>query len=138
MARTNVSIPDDLLDQARFAGLNVSALARDAIADELDRQARLAAAYAWLDELDAALGAPTRTEAAEAQAWAQGVVAAARRTGDAVDLVTSDPASARPGTQARERTTAKAGRVLVQKAAPGRGAVRSKKTGTQGKAKHAT
>jgi len=49
MARRNISLPDDLDQQARSAKLNVSALARRAVADELDRRQRMAALDAWLD-----------------------------------------------------------------------------------------
>ena len=41
MARVNITLPDDLLNQARAAGLNVSRLAAAALAEELDRRAKL-------------------------------------------------------------------------------------------------
>ena len=41
MARVNITLPDDLLSQARAAGLNVSRLAAAALAEELDRRAKL-------------------------------------------------------------------------------------------------
>ncbi len=69
MARRNISLPDDLDQQARRARLNVSALAQRAVADELDRRQRMAALDAWLDELDAANGAPSPKARAKAQAW---------------------------------------------------------------------
>jgi post-segregation antitoxin (ccd killing protein) len=69
MARRNISLPDDLDAQARGARLNVSALAQRAVADELDRRERMAALDAWLDELDAAHGAPSAKAKAKAQAW---------------------------------------------------------------------
>jgi post-segregation antitoxin (ccd killing protein) len=69
MARRNISLPDDLDEQARTARLNVSALAQRAVADELDRRARMAALDAWLDELDAAHGAPSAKAKAKAAAW---------------------------------------------------------------------
>jgi post-segregation antitoxin (ccd killing protein) len=47
MARLNVYIPDELAEQARSAGLNVSALTQVAIADELQRRAT----DAWLVSL---------------------------------------------------------------------------------------
>ena len=59
MARRNISLPDDLDEQARRARLNVSALAQRAVADELDRRARMAALDAWLDNLDATQGVPS-------------------------------------------------------------------------------
>lgn len=69
MARRNISLPDDLDDRARHARLNVSALAQLAVAQELDRQARMAQLDAWLDELDAAHGAPSPKAMAEAKEW---------------------------------------------------------------------
>jgi post-segregation antitoxin (ccd killing protein) len=69
MARRNISLPDDLDEQARRAGLNVSALAQRSVADELDRRQRMAALDAWLDELDAAYGAPSAEAKAKAEAW---------------------------------------------------------------------
>jgi post-segregation antitoxin (ccd killing protein) len=69
MARRNISLPDDLDAQARRAGLNVSALAQRAVSLELDRRSRMAQLDAWLDELDAAHGAPSAKTMAEARAW---------------------------------------------------------------------
>jgi post-segregation antitoxin (ccd killing protein) len=69
MARRNISLPDDLDDEARRAKLNVSALAQRAVADELDRRQRMAALDAWLDELDATQGAPSAKARAKAEAW---------------------------------------------------------------------
>ncbi len=69
MARRNISLPDDLDERARTARLNVSALAQRAVADELDRQQRMASLDAWLDELDATHGAPSAKAKAEAEAW---------------------------------------------------------------------
>lgn len=75
MARRNISLPDDLDEQARTARLNVSALAQRAVADELDRRERRAALDAWLDELDEAHGAPSEQAKAKAQAWLDSAVA---------------------------------------------------------------
>jgi len=69
MARRNISLPDDLDEQARSAHVNVSALAQRAVADELDRRQRMAALDAWLDELDAAHGVPSEKAKTMAQAW---------------------------------------------------------------------
>jgi len=69
MARRNISLPDDLDDRARRARLNVSALAQRAVAQELDRQARMAQLDTWLDELDAAHGAPSSKAMAKANEW---------------------------------------------------------------------
>src|SRR5438067_165805 len=69
MARRNISLPDELDDRARRARLNVSALAQRAVAQELDRQSRMAHLDAWLDELDAAHGAPSPKAMADAKEW---------------------------------------------------------------------
>lgn len=79
MARRNISLPDDLDEQARTARLNVSALAQRAVADELDRQRRMAALDAWLDELDAAHGPPSAKAKAKAEAWLNSAAAAQPR-----------------------------------------------------------
>ena len=73
MARRNISLPDDLDEQARRARLNVSALAQRAVADELDRRQRMAALEAWLDDLDAANGPPSAKAQAKAEAWLDSV-----------------------------------------------------------------
>ena len=70
MARVNITVPDDLAEQARAAGLNVSRLASAALADELDRRAKLAALDAYLHELDAELGPVSAEERAAAESWA--------------------------------------------------------------------
>lgn len=75
MARRNISLPDDLDDQARLARLNVSALAQRAVAEELDRRRRMAALDAWLDELDAAHGTPSARAQARAAAWLDSMTA---------------------------------------------------------------
>jgi len=69
MARVNITVPDELLAQARAAHLNVSRLATAALADELDRMARTTALDAYLAELDAELGPVPEQELAEARAW---------------------------------------------------------------------
>jgi post-segregation antitoxin (ccd killing protein) len=49
MARLNVYVPDELAEQARAHGLNVSALTQAAIATELARTAM----HSWLNHLPA-------------------------------------------------------------------------------------
>ena len=70
MARANITIPDELLSQARAAGLNVSRLAASAVAEELDRLAKIAELDAYLAELDAELGPVGDQEVAAAREWA--------------------------------------------------------------------
>ena len=70
MARVNVTMPDDLHARAKQAHLNISQLAQRAIADELNRIAKLAELDAYLSELEAELGPTSDTDRAEARAWA--------------------------------------------------------------------
>jgi len=70
MARVNITVPDELLSQARAAGLNVSRLAASAVAEELDRLAKIAALDTYLAELDAELGPMSDQEEAAAREWA--------------------------------------------------------------------
>lgn len=77
MARRNISLPDDLDELARVEGLNVSALARKAIVEEVERRHRMSTLDLWLDELDELHGTPSAEAIAEADAWA---ARAARRS----------------------------------------------------------
>ena len=70
MARVNITVPDELLTRARAAGLNVSRLAASAVAEELDRLAKIAELDAYLAELDAELGPLGDQELAAAREWA--------------------------------------------------------------------
>lgn len=70
MARVNITVPDELIEQARSAGLNVSRVAATALADELDRRAKTAALDEYLRELDVALGPIPADEQAAAREWA--------------------------------------------------------------------
>lgn len=58
MARSNIYLPDDLAAAARREGLNVSAIAQDAIRSALDRRAT----NAWLDGLERGPGAVSRAD----------------------------------------------------------------------------
>jgi post-segregation antitoxin (ccd killing protein) len=93
MARVNITVPDELLEQARVAGLNVSRIAAAALAEELDRRAKVAALDAYLAELDAELGPVPEADRQEAAAWADGLVA-------------SRPASKRSSAGARQTRSA--------------------------------
>jgi hypothetical protein len=70
MARVNITVPDELLAHARAAGLNVSRLAASAVAEELDRLAKIAALDTYLADLDAELGPVPDQEVAAAREWA--------------------------------------------------------------------
>ncbi len=74
MARVNITVPDELLRQARAAGLNVSRLAATALAEELDRQAKIAELDAYLAALDAELGPVPQRERQAAREWADAVL----------------------------------------------------------------
>jgi len=88
MARVNIAVSDALLDQARGAGLNVSRLAAAALAEELDRRARITELDTLLDLLEDELGPIPQAEVDAAAAWADRTLppagrrpaAAARRT----------------------------------------------------------
>ena len=73
----NITIPDELLGQARAAGLNVSRVAAMALADELDRQAKIRELDAYLADLDAELGPVPQHEIRAAQEWADAVLSPA-------------------------------------------------------------
>lgn len=76
MARVNITVPDDLLDRARAAGLNVSRLTASALSEELDRRAKIAALDSYLQELEAELGPISSGEQDAAQQWADRVLEA--------------------------------------------------------------
>lgn len=76
VTRRNISLPDELDERARGAGLNVSALAQQAILAELDRRDRMAELDAWLDELDAVHGPPSAKAMAAAEKWVRSAVPA--------------------------------------------------------------
>ena len=70
MARVNITIPDDVLERARAAGLNVSRVAAEALSEELDRRAKIAALDDYLRELDIALGPIAADVESAAREWA--------------------------------------------------------------------
>ena len=75
MARVNITVPDELLSRARTAGLNVSRLAASAVAEELDRLAKIAELDAYLAELDTELGPLGDEELTAAREWADQLTA---------------------------------------------------------------
>ena len=68
MARVNVSIPDEVIERARAAKLNVSALATSALEEALERQVKIEMAKDYLAELEAELGPISESERAVAVA----------------------------------------------------------------------
>jgi len=78
MARVNITLPDDLLSQARAAGLNISRLAAAALAEELDRRAKINELDAYLADLDNELGPVPQHELKAAREWADATLPAGR------------------------------------------------------------
>ena len=74
MARVNITVPDEVVAQAKAAGLNVSRLATAALVDELDRRNKIDALDAYLAELERELGPIPPDEHAAAEAWADELV----------------------------------------------------------------
>ena len=79
MARVNITMPDDLYQEARRAGLNVSQLAQRAVTAELARLAKIADLDAYLAELESELGPTSDADRADAKAWADRVLGSNRR-----------------------------------------------------------
>lgn len=71
-------MPEELYNEAKRAGLNVSQLAQRAVAGELARLAKIAELDAYLAELEAELGPTGDRERAEARAWADRVLKPAK------------------------------------------------------------
>ena len=80
MARVNITVPDELLERARAAALNISRLASAALAEELDRQAKIAELDSYLASLEAEFGPVPADESAAAREWADRVLPAGRST----------------------------------------------------------
>lgn len=74
MTRVNITVPDDVVAQAKAAGLNVSRLATAALVEELDRRNKIDALDAYLAELDRALGPIPADEHDAALAWVDELV----------------------------------------------------------------
>ena len=69
MSRVNITIPDDVVAQARAAGLNVSRLATTALIEELDRRNKIEALDAYLALLERELGPIPTDDQAAATVW---------------------------------------------------------------------
>jgi post-segregation antitoxin (ccd killing protein) len=74
MARVNITVSDELLDRARQADLNVSRIASAALAEQLDRLAKIAELDEYLASLEEELGPPSDEEVAEARLWVDELV----------------------------------------------------------------
>lgn len=93
-----------MLNQARAAGLNVSRLAAAALAEELDRRAKINELVAYLADLDNELGPVPQHELKAAREWADAILP--RASQDEPGLA-STPARV---TVTRRRTAASDGR----------------------------
>ena len=71
MPRMQVYLPDDLYDELKARGLPASELLQQAVRAELRRQALIDETDAYLNELIAEVGEPTRDEVARAEAIAR-------------------------------------------------------------------
>lgn len=69
MARVNITVPDDLVEQAKSRGWNISRLTMRAIEAELDKQRKVDELDCYLAELDAELGPATTADTAAAERW---------------------------------------------------------------------
>lgn len=76
MARVNITVPDEVAHAARALGLNVSRIASTALAAELERIAKIASLDTYLADLEARLGPIPPQDEADAEAWADRVLAA--------------------------------------------------------------
>jgi hypothetical protein len=74
MSRVNITMPDELYQRARGAGLNISQLAQRAVASELERQAKIGELDEYLADLEAELGPISEAERASADEWADRVL----------------------------------------------------------------
>ena len=70
MARVNISLPDELFERARAAGINVSRTAAEALAEELDRRAKVAELESLLRAMDRELGPVSEHDRDAAREWA--------------------------------------------------------------------
>jgi hypothetical protein len=77
MTRVNITVPDDVMTQARAAGLNVSRIATAALIEELDRRSKLHALDDYLARLEAEMGPIPPDEQAAAARWADQFTTAA-------------------------------------------------------------
>ena len=69
MSRVNITVPDDIVAQARAAGLNVSRLATAALVEELARRGKVEALDAYLAQLEREFGPIPTDEQVAATAW---------------------------------------------------------------------
>jgi len=76
MTRVNITVPDEVVAQAKAAGLNVSRLVTAALVDERDRRRKIDALEAYLAHLAGELGPIPADESVAAFAGANGLLTA--------------------------------------------------------------
>jgi hypothetical protein len=76
MSRVNITVPEDIVAQARAAGLNVSRIATAALVEELDRRNKIRALDEHLAQLEAEFGPIPPDELDAAARWADNIVGA--------------------------------------------------------------
>lgn len=84
MTRVNLTLPDDLLREARATGLNLSACAAAGLREELDRRSKIAEMERYLAEQEAEREVLGQEAVQAAQAWADDVGLASRGARGAV------------------------------------------------------
>jgi post-segregation antitoxin (ccd killing protein) len=80
MARVNITMPDELYNEAKGARLNISRVAQDAVRAELARLGKMTELDAYLAELETELGPPGDNERSEARAWTDELFGPARHS----------------------------------------------------------
>jgi post-segregation antitoxin (ccd killing protein) len=75
MGRINISVPDELVQAAKAENMNISKFMSSALAEELDRRAKIRALDEYLTELESEHGPVSAAAMAEAEAWADEVFA---------------------------------------------------------------
>jgi hypothetical protein len=78
MARVNITVPDEVIQQARIAGFNVSRITTEALVDALDRRDKIRALNEYLATAERDLGPIPEEERRLAAEWADEVLASGR------------------------------------------------------------
>lgn len=76
MARVNITVPDDLVAEAKGRGWNISRMTMQALRDELERQRKIEELDRYLAQLDDELGPIPQEELDEAESWLDRILAA--------------------------------------------------------------
>ncbi len=74
MARVNITVPDELVAEAKERGWNISRMTMEALRAEVDKQRKIDELGRYLAELDEQLGPSTPEEVAAAEAWVNRVL----------------------------------------------------------------